>query len=56
MLSSHDHENKNETADLLVTNLEKIKHHGNRAAGIIKELQHHARAGTAQKFFEEENI
>ncbi|MFI5131574.1 MAG: tetratricopeptide repeat protein [Chitinophagales bacterium] len=54
ILSSHDHENKNETADLLVNNLEKINQHGNRAAGIIKQLQEHARAGTAQRFFEEE--
>jgi len=54
ILSSHDQENKNETADLLVNNLEKINQHGNRAAGIIKQLQEHARAGTAQKFFEEE--
>ena len=56
ILSSHDRENKNETADLLVSNLEKINQHGNRAADIIKQLQEHARAGTAQKFFEEEKI
>jgi phosphoglycerate-specific signal transduction histidine kinase len=54
ILSSHHEEHKNETADLLLNNLEKIYHHGNRAAGIINELQEHARAGTAQKFFEEE--
>ena len=56
ILSSHDQQNKNETADLLVNNLEKINQHGNRAAGIIKQLQEHARAGTAQKFFEDEKI
>ena len=54
MLSSHDEVNKKETANLLVNNLDKIHHHGNRASGIIHELQKHARAGTAGKFFEEE--
>ena len=55
ILSSHnDEEDKEETAVLLVHNLEKINHHGNRAAEIINQLQQHARAGTAQKFFEEE--
>lgn len=54
ILSSTDEEDKKETADLLINNLEKINHHGNRAAGIIHQLQSHARAGTAQKFFEEE--
>jgi len=54
ILSSHNEDNKNETADLLATNLEKINQHGNRAAAIINELQEHARAGTAKKFFEGE--
>lgn len=54
ILSSHDEEDKKETTTLLVANLEKINHHGNRAAGIINQLQQHAREGTAQKFFEEE--
>jgi hypothetical protein len=54
ILSSQDEEDKKESASLLVENLEKINHHGKRAAGIIKQLQNHARAGTAQKFFEEE--
>lgn len=55
ILSSPDEEDKKESADLLVNNLEKIHHHGNRAAGIIDQLQQHARAGTAQKFFEDED-
>ncbi|MBC7829162.1 MAG: tetratricopeptide repeat protein [Chitinophagaceae bacterium] len=54
ILSSHDEEVKNETADLLINNLEKINHHGNRVAGIVNQLQEHARAGTALEFFEEE--
>ncbi|HVF98043.1 MAG TPA: hypothetical protein VM871_12005, partial [Flavisolibacter sp.] len=56
ILSSHDEDDKEETVALLVDNLEKINHHGSRAAGIIHRLQQHARAGTAQKFFEEEKI
>jgi C4-dicarboxylate-specific signal transduction histidine kinase len=55
MLSSRDEGNKKESADILISNLEKINHHGNRAAGIINKLQEHARSGTAQEFFEEEN-
>jgi tetratricopeptide (TPR) repeat protein len=55
ILSSHDKEEKYEAANLLVNNLEKINHHGNRVAGIINQLQDHARAGTAQEFFEEES-
>jgi tetratricopeptide (TPR) repeat protein len=55
ILSSQDKEEKKEAANLLVNNLEKINHHGNRVAGIINQLQAHARAGTAQEFFEEES-
>ncbi|HSF46170.1 MAG TPA: tetratricopeptide repeat protein [Chitinophagaceae bacterium] len=54
ILSSDDEADKRETADVLVSNLEKINFHGKRAADIINQLQNHARAGTAQKFFEEE--
>jgi two-component system, NtrC family, sensor kinase len=54
IISSNNEEDKKESATLLVDNLEKINHHGKRAANIITELQQHARAGTAQKFFEEE--
>lgn len=53
ILSPHDEEEKKETAELLVSNLEKISHHGNRLTSIINQLWEHARAGTAQKFFEE---
>jgi len=54
LLSATDEAGKKETADLLINNFEKINHHGKRAAGIINQLQEHARAGTAQQFFEEE--
>lgn len=53
ILSSRGEDQK-ETADLLVHNLDKINHHGRRLAGIINQLRDHARAGTAQQFFEEE--
>lgn len=52
--STDDAADKKETAELLASNLEKIHHHGNRAADIINQLQQHARAGTAQQFFEDE--
>jgi phosphoglycerate-specific signal transduction histidine kinase len=48
-----DEEDKNKTASFLINNLDKINHHGNRVASIINQLQEHARAGTAQEFFEE---
>jgi phosphoglycerate-specific signal transduction histidine kinase len=54
IVSSHTEEEKNEAAHLLANNLEKIHHHGNRAASIIHQLQEHARAGTAQEFFKED--
>lgn len=54
LISSSDERHRKESADILISNLEKINHHGNRAAGIIDKLQEHARAGTAQEFFEEE--
>jgi phosphoglycerate-specific signal transduction histidine kinase len=55
ILTSNDEADKKETANVLVSNLEKINYHGKRAADIINQLQNHARAGTAQKYFEEEN-
>ena len=54
ILTSSDEGHKKETADILISNLEKINHHGNRAAGIIDKLQQHARSGTAQEFFVDE--
>lgn len=54
ILSSRSEYDKKETADLLVNNLEKINHHGKRLSAIISQLRDHARAGTAQQFFEEE--
>ncbi len=56
ILSSHNEEDKKEAVHMLANSLEKIHHHGNRAAGIIHQLQEHARAGTAREFFEEEAI
>ena len=54
IISSDSEEEKKEAAQDLITNLEKINHHGNRASNIINQLQEHARSGTAQQFFEEE--
>ena len=54
IISSGNEEEKKEAAQELVSNLEKINHHGNRASNIINQLQEHARLGTAQQFFEEE--
>lgn len=56
ILSSDSEHDKKETAEILVHNLEKINHHGKRLSGIIDQLQDHARAGTAQQFFEEEVV
>ena len=54
IISSGNEEEKKEMAQDLISNLEKITHHGNRASSIIDQLQEHARSGTAQQFFEEE--
>lgn len=52
--SADDKEEKEAIARDLINNLEKIHHHGNRASNIINQLREHARQGTAQQFFEEE--
>jgi tetratricopeptide (TPR) repeat protein len=54
MVSSGDEEDKKQIAEDLMSNLERINHHGKRAADIINHLQERARLGTAQQFFEEE--
>ena len=54
IISSGNEEEKKESAQDLISNLEIINHHGKRASGIINELQEHARSGTAQQFFETE--
>ncbi len=41
-------------AKILKTYLQKINFHGKRAEKIVKQLQEHTRAGTAQQFFEED--
>ena len=53
IISSANEEEKKEAAKDLISNLEKINNHGNRASNIINQLQEHARSGTAQQFFEE---
>jgi hypothetical protein len=45
-------EEQDEILNDIDANLEKINHHGKRADSIIKQLQKHHRAGTADKFFE----
>lgn len=42
---------KKEAANTLVSNLQKINHHGKRAEDIIRQLQEHARKGTSHEFF-----
>lgn len=54
IVSSGSEEDKKESAQDLISNLEIIHRHGKRASKIIDELQEHARLGTAQQFFEEE--
>ena len=54
IISSGNEEEKKEVAQDLISNLEKINYHGNRAANIINQLQEHTRSGKAQQFFEEE--
>ena len=54
IITPGNEEEKKEVAQDLMSNLEKINHHGKRAAAIITQLQEHARLGTAQQFFEEE--
>jgi len=54
IISPGNEEEKIEAAQDLISNLEKINHHGKRAANIIDQLQKHARSGTVQQFFEEE--
>lgn len=53
IIKSANEEERKESAQNLIANLEKISHHGNRASKIINQLQEHARSGTAQQFFEE---
>ncbi|MEO5570381.1 MAG: tetratricopeptide repeat protein [Bacteroidia bacterium] len=47
-------EEKKEAVNTLTANLEKINHHSKRADTIIKQLQEHTRAGTANEFFEKD--
>jgi C4-dicarboxylate-specific signal transduction histidine kinase len=53
-ISSDDKEERDDIAQSLIKNLGKINFHGKRASGIINQLQEHARLGTAQQFFEEQ--
>ncbi len=56
IISAKNDEEKNESAKLLIDNLQKINHHGKRADSIVKQLFEHTKAGTAHEYFEEENI
>lgn len=51
-LNTESASEKKELASELITNLEKINHHGNRAGEIVRQLQEHSRQGTAHSFFE----
>ncbi len=52
IVSSNNEQERIETAKPLLENLQKINHHGKRAATIVKELQEHTLKGTTQEFFE----
>jgi tetratricopeptide (TPR) repeat protein len=54
IISSGNEEEKKESAQDLISNLETINRQGKKASKIIDELQEHARLGTAQQFFEQE--
>ena len=46
-------EDKKQSSELLIANLDKINEHGKRMAIIVKQLQEHSNRGTAHEFFEE---
>jgi two-component system NtrC family sensor kinase len=52
IMQSSDEKNKQEAAEILLENLKKINYHGLRADSIVKQLQEHTKAGTANEFFE----
>lgn len=52
VITTDSEEEKNETANLLIDNLDKISHHGKRASNIIKQLQELSNKGIANEFFE----
>lgn len=54
IIFSGNEEEKKESAQDLISNLETINRQGKKASKIIDELQEHARSGTAHQFFEEE--
>jgi len=54
MIITKDDLERKETAEVLLKNLVKIKHHGKRADGIVKQLLEHTRTGTAHEFFDEQ--
>ena len=53
IVATGNEEERKAAAEDLLSNLEKINHHGNRASGIINRLQEHARLGTTEQFLEE---
>jgi|SRR6185436_11999568 len=52
VLESQSEEDKKQHAEMLIANLQKINEHGQRAAGIVKQLEEHSTKGTAHEFFE----
>ncbi len=52
VIKATNEEDKKQQADLLIYNLQKINEHGNRAAGIVRQLQEDSNKGNAQGFFE----
>ncbi|MBK8585767.1 MAG: tetratricopeptide repeat protein [Bacteroidetes bacterium] len=52
LISATDENEKKETSEILIDNLQRINEHGRRAADIVKQLQEHTLKGTAHEFFE----
>ena len=52
IISSESDKVRNEAAQMLLLNVQKIKEHGKHAAEIIQKLQERTRAGKAYEFFE----
>jgi len=49
IMSSQEAEEKQEIADTIKQNLEKINHHSKRAGGIVKGMLEHTRSGKGEK-------
>lgn len=53
LMQTNNEEDKKQTAELLIANLNRITEHGDRASGIVKQLQDHIAKGSAHEFFED---